>query len=71
MNAVAPGWIATPMSRRARDDEERYARITARIPLGRWGAADDVARAIGFLVSDDASYVTGTILNVDGGYSVG
>ncbi|MCS5723659.1 SDR family oxidoreductase [Herbiconiux sp. CPCC 203407] len=69
-NAIAPGWIATPMSRRARDDEDRYARITERIPLGRWGAAEDVARSIGFLVSDDAAYVTGAVLTVDGGYSI-
>ncbi|MFS0894161.1 SDR family NAD(P)-dependent oxidoreductase [Microbacterium sp. 179-I 3D3 NHS] len=70
-NAVAPGWIATPMSRRARDDAERFARITARIPLARWGEADDVAKAIGFLVSADAAYITGTVLTVDGGYSIG
>lgn len=71
VNAVAPGWIATPMSRRARDDAERFERISARIPLARWGEADDVARAIGFLVSRDAAYITGTVLNVDGGYSIG
>jgi len=70
VNAVAPGWIATPMSRRARDDADRYARITARIPLGRWGGAAEVAAAIGFLVSPDASYITGTVLNVDGGYAI-
>jgi NAD(P)-dependent dehydrogenase (short-subunit alcohol dehydrogenase family) len=71
VNAVAPGWISTPMSRRARDDAERYERITGRIPLGRWGGAHEVAKAIGFLVSDEASYVTGTVLDVDGGYSIG
>ncbi|AXH34339.1 SDR family NAD(P)-dependent oxidoreductase [Humibacter sp. BT305] len=70
-NAVAPGWIRTPMSRRAQDDAERFERISSRIPLGRWGEAEDVARAIGFLVSPDAAYITGTVLNVDGGYSVG
>lgn len=70
-NAVAPGWISTPMSLRAREDADRFERISARIPLGRWGEATDVARAIAFLVSDDASYITGTVLNVDGGYSIG
>lgn len=69
-NAVAPGWISTPMSRRAREDAERFERISARIPLGRWGRAADVAGAIAFLVSEDAAYITGTVLNVDGGYSI-
>lgn len=70
-NAVAPGWINAPMSAGARGDSERYAKITPRIPMGRWGEPQEVANAIGFLVSDEASYITGTILNVDGGYSVG
>lgn len=69
-NAVAPGWIATPMSKGARDDAERFDRITSRIPLGRWGEAAEVARAVEFLVSENASYITGTVLNIDGGYSV-
>ncbi|MCS5731176.1 SDR family oxidoreductase [Herbiconiux moechotypicola] len=71
VNAVAPGWIETPMSRRARNDAERYSRITTRIPLARWGTAAEVAAAIGFLVSTEASYVTGSVLDVDGGYSIG
>jgi NAD(P)-dependent dehydrogenase (short-subunit alcohol dehydrogenase family) len=70
-NAVAPGWISTPMSRGARDDTDRFERISARIPLGRWGEAAEVARAIAFLVSEDAAYITGAVLNVDGGYSIG
>jgi len=70
VNAVAPGWIATPMSTRALQDDVRKTAIDARIPLGRWGSADNVARAVRFLVSDDAGYITGTVLNVDGGYSI-
>lgn len=69
-NAVAPGWIETPMSTHAQQDDARRAAIDARIPLGRWGRADDVARAVRFLVSDDAAYITGTVLNVDGGYAI-
>ena len=69
-NAVAPGWINAPMSAGARADQTRYEQITPRIPMGRWGEAAEVAKAIAFLVSEEASYITGTILNVDGGYSV-
>ncbi|MBW9121753.1 SDR family oxidoreductase [Microbacterium trichothecenolyticum] len=69
-NAVAPGWIETPMSTRAQEDQTRRAAIDSRIPLGRWGRAEDVARAVRFLTSEDSGYITGTVLNVDGGYSI-
>lgn len=69
-NAVAPGWIATPMSKGARADAERLEQINSRIPLGRWGEASEVAQAVEFLVSDNASYITGTVLDIDGGFSV-
>lgn len=64
-NAVAPGYIATGMAEDlAPDTVERYL---TRIPLGRAGTADDVAAAVVFLASDEAGYITGQVLNVDGG----
>ena len=69
-NAIAPGWVNTPMSIKARENKDRFDDINKRIPLGRWADASEIAKAVSFLVSDDASYVTGAVLNVDGGYSI-
>jgi len=68
VNAVAPGWIETALSRGAHDDPARHDAILARTPMGRWGKPDDVAGAVLFLCSDAARFVTGTVLPVDGGY---
>ncbi|MFT3999979.1 MAG: SDR family oxidoreductase [Rhizobium sp.] len=68
VNAVAPGWIVTPLSRALFADEPVSAPILRRIPAGRWGAAEEVADAIVFLSSDGARYITGACLPVDGGY---
>jgi 3-oxoacyl-[acyl-carrier protein] reductase len=65
VNAVAPGFIASEMTE-ALGDELR-ARYLAQIPAGRFGEPEDVARAVAFLASDDAAYVTGQTLTVDGG----
>lgn len=70
VNAVAPGWIATPLTRALQDDPARSGPILARTPLGRWGTPDDVAQAVVFLCSSAASFMTGVILPVDGGYLV-
>lgn len=68
VNAVAPGWVETRISEGARADAARRARIDARIPLGRWAATVEIARVVAFLLSEDASYVHGAIVPVDGGY---
>jgi NAD(P)-dependent dehydrogenase (short-subunit alcohol dehydrogenase family) len=71
VNAVAPGPIATPIFGRVGMTQEQIqgfqASVTARVPMRRIGRADEVASAVAFLASDDASYITGIELNVDGG----
>lgn len=66
VNCIGPGWIRTGMN--PLTDEERVARILPGVPLGRVGTPRDVAGAALFLASDDAAYVTGTIIFVDGGW---
>jgi len=68
-NAVAPGFIETAMTATLTDDLKQKA--IKMIPLGRVGAVDDVASAVRFLASDEASYITGHVLNVNGGMFMG
>jgi NAD(P)-dependent dehydrogenase (short-subunit alcohol dehydrogenase family) len=70
VNAVAPGWIATPLTQPLVDDPARSAPIVARTPLARWGTPDDVSGPVLFLASPAARFVTGVILPVDGGYLI-
>jgi NAD(P)-dependent dehydrogenase (short-subunit alcohol dehydrogenase family) len=69
VNAIAPGWIETPMTVSARSDATRNRAILERTPLGRWGTPDDIVGPALFLASDAARFVTGAVLVVDGGYS--
>lgn len=71
VNAVAPGWIRTPLTAPVAADPVRSRPILERTPLGRWGEPDDVAGPVLFLCSDAARFVTGVVLPVDGGYLVG
>lgn len=65
VNAIAPGFIATDMTSVLTDDQK--AEMARTIPLGRAGQPEDVANAVLFLVSEGAAYITGQVLNVDGG----
>ncbi|MFT4122769.1 MAG: glucose 1-dehydrogenase [Microbacteriaceae bacterium] len=68
VNAVAPGTIATPLTTAVLDTREKLARAGAKIPAGRLGRPEDIAGAVAFLLSQDADYVHGHTLVVDGGW---
>ncbi len=70
VNALAPGWIATPLTQALRDDPARQNAILSRTPMGRWGRPEELVGPALFLASDAASFVTGAVLTVDGGYSI-
>lgn len=69
VNAVAPGWVITNLSKGARDDAVRNANIMSRTPVGRWAEPAEIADPMLFLCSDAARYMTGTVMSVDGGYT--
>ena len=70
VNSIAPGAIRTPINREAWETEEARARLVELIPYGRIGEPEDIGRAAAWLVSDDADYVVGTTLFVDGGMTL-
>lgn len=70
VNAVAPGWVATPMTADIRSDPQMAARLAGASPLNRIASPQEIARAVAFLASDDASFVTGVTLPVEGGSTV-
>jgi NAD(P)-dependent dehydrogenase (short-subunit alcohol dehydrogenase family) len=70
VNALAPGWIATPLTAALQQDAARSGPILARTPMNRWGTPEDVAGGALFLASPWAGFVTGTVLPVDGGYLI-
>jgi NAD(P)-dependent dehydrogenase (short-subunit alcohol dehydrogenase family) len=70
VNAIAPGWIKTPLTTALQEDENRANAILSRTPMNRWGEPEDLAGPAMFLASDDAKFVTGSIIPVDGGYMI-
>ena len=70
VNAIAPGWIQTPLTEALQNDPQKSAALVARTPMGRWGRPEDVAGTALFLASESASFITGALIPVDGGYSI-
>lgn len=70
VNAVAPGWVRTDLSKFAWTDDDAEQAFVARAPIQRWGEPQEVADAIVFLAGDTASYITGQVLVIDGGLSL-
>jgi NAD(P)-dependent dehydrogenase (short-subunit alcohol dehydrogenase family) len=70
VNAIAPGWIATPLTSALQSNPERSEAILGRTPLGRWGHPSDLLGGVLYLCSPVASFVTGAVLVIDGGYAV-
>jgi len=71
VNCLCPGFVETPLLDALLKDPERTARLTAMHPLGRLGQPSDIAKAAVFLLSDDAAWITGQAIAVDGGLSAG
>ena len=69
VNAVAPGWVDTPMTESVQAHDAMYERLKKKHPMDRFGAPEEVAAAILYLASDQASFTTGSVLMVDGGWS--
>jgi 2-deoxy-D-gluconate 3-dehydrogenase len=68
VNAVAPGWVETELTKALREDEQRFAEISSRIPVGRWASGEDIAGVVAFLCLPESEYVNGHVLPVDGGW---
>ena len=71
VNAIAPGFIVTEQTQKGREDHEHYQAVINRTPSSRWGNPDDIAGPAIFLASDQAAFITGQTIIVDGGYSIG
>jgi NAD(P)-dependent dehydrogenase (short-subunit alcohol dehydrogenase family) len=69
VNAIAPGWIETDLTKAAQADKARSDAIVSRTPFGRWGQPGDIGGVAVFLCSEAAGFITGTVLPVDGGYT--
>jgi NAD(P)-dependent dehydrogenase (short-subunit alcohol dehydrogenase family) len=70
VNAIAPGWIATPLTQALQADQARSQAILNRTPMARWGQPEDLIGPVMFLCSPQAAFVTGVVLPVDGGYLI-
>jgi NAD(P)-dependent dehydrogenase (short-subunit alcohol dehydrogenase family) len=69
VNAIAPGWITTELTRGIASDEARSAAILTRTPMKRWGEPSDIGGSVVYLCSESARFVTGAVLPIDGGYA--
>ena len=69
VNAIAPGWIETELTKGAREDALRTKAIIDRTPMKRWGLPNDIGGVVAHLCSDAARFITGAVIPIDGGYS--
>ena len=69
VNAIAPGWIETELTKGAREDALRNKAIIDRTPMKRWGLPNDIGGVVAHLCSDAARFITGAVIPIDGGYS--